>query len=255
MTDIPFSENGSHALRGLGVTAHVAALQYDGAPLFEALDLRLEPGTWTCLLGPSGVGKTTLLRVLAGLAPAETEHRLQADDGRPLAGRVAWMGQQDLLLPWLTVAENVLLGPRLRGEPPAVDSARQLLERAGLGDLAGRRPAALSGGQRQRAALVRTFLEDRPLILMDEPFSALDPMTRLHLQDLAAELLDGRTVLLVTHDPLEALRLGHRILVLQGRPARPGPPLAIDGLPPRDVHNPEVMALHADLLAQLSEAS
>jgi len=246
--------SAAHPPAAVGVHAHVAALPYDGAPLFETLDLHLEAGHWTCLLGPSGVGKTTLLRVVAGLVPPGTEHRIAADDGRPLAGRVAYMAQQDLLLPWLTVLDNMLLGARLRGDPADPARARALLDRAGLAAQAGARPAALSGGQRQRAALVRTLMEDRPIILMDEPFSALDPMTRLSLQNLAAEMLVGRTVLLVTHDPLEALRLGHRVLVLEGRPARLQAPVEVHGGPPRDVRDAALLDLQATLLDRLSRA-
>lgn len=171
-----------------------------------------------------------------------------------MTNRVAYMAQQDLLLPWLSLRDNVLLGARLRGEVPEADKADYLLERAGLTALTEALPTSLSGGQRQRAALVRTLLEDRPVILMDEPFSALDPMTRLALQDLAAEMLTGRTVLLVTHDPLEALRLGHRVLVLEGRPARLQPPLHLEESPPRDVRAPGVLDLQATLLARLSAA-
>jgi putative hydroxymethylpyrimidine transport system ATP-binding protein len=145
------------------------------------------------------------------------------------------MAQQDLLLPWLSARDNVLIGRRLRGErvgPAARGRAEELLVRVGLRSAVTARPAALSGGMRQRVALARTLMEDRPVVLMDEPFAGLDAITRYELQALAAELLAERTVLLVTHDPLEALRLGHRLLVLAGRPARldagvappPGPP-------------------------------
>lgn len=238
----------------MGVEVHVASLAWQGVPLFRSLDLRLEPGTWTCLLGPSGVGKTTLLRLVAGLAPPESTVRITADDGQPLAGRVAYMAQQDLLMPWLSVLDNVLIGARLRGEPPDRAAALALLDRVGLAAKASARPDALSGGQRQRAALARTLLENRPVIVMDEPFSALDPITRVRLQGLAADLLVGRTVLLVTHDPLEALRLGHRLHVLQGHPAALGPALEMPGATPRDVTDPQVMARHADLLARFVQA-
>lgn len=238
----------------LGVHVRVTDLAWYDVPLFRDLDLHLEAGTWTCLLGPSGVGKTTLLRLVAGLAPAGSTVEVRADDGAPLAGRVGYMAQQDLLLPWLSVLDNVMLGARLRGEPADTAGARALLTRIGLADKAGARPAALSGGQRQRVALARTLLEDRPVIVMDEPFSALDPITRVRLQDVAADLLAGRTVLLVTHDPLEALRLGHHVHLLQGRPARLGPPLTVSGTTPRDVAAPEVMARHAELLHRFAEA-
>lgn len=238
----------------VGVSVHVAELAWQGVPLFKALDLNMPAGAWTCLLGPSGVGKTTLLRLVAGLAPAGSEVRIMTDDGQPLAGRVAYMAQQDLLLPWLSVLDNVLLGARLRGEQPDRVAALALLDRVGLLTKAGARPASLSGGQRQRAALARTLLEDRPVIVMDEPFSALDPITRLRLQSLAAGLLHGRTVLLVTHDPLEALRLGHRLHILQGHPARLGPALEMSGGIPRDVADPTVMARHAELLHRFTDA-
>ncbi|MFA7429372.1 MAG: ABC transporter ATP-binding protein [Rhodospirillaceae bacterium] len=244
----PTAQHPATQRAAIGVSMHVAELSWQGVLLFQALDLDLPAGTWTCLLGPSGVGKTTLLRLVAGIAPAGSEVRVATDDGQPLAGRVAYMAQQDLLLPWLSVLDNVMLGSRLRGEMPDRTKARALLDRVGLSAKAAARPSALSGGQRQRVALVRTLLENRPVIVMDEPFSALDPISRLRLQGLAAELLDGRTVLLVTHDPLEALRLGHRLHILQGHPARLGPALEMSGAIPRDVSDPGVMARHAELL-------
>ena len=107
---------------------------------------------------------------------------------------------------------------------------------------------------RQRVALARTLMEDRPVVLMDEPFSALDAVTRHRLQDLAAELLDGRTVLLVTHNPLEALRLGHKVWVLGGRPARLEGPIQPPGLPARDPADPRLLALQAELLNELASS-
>lgn len=238
----------------LSVTVRNARLTYGGETLFHDLTLTLEGGTTTCLLGPSGVGKTTLLRVLAGLADPEPPTRVEAADGKPLAGRIAYMAQQDLLLPWLSVLDNVLLGQRLRRQRPdgeTTDRACALLDRVGLGGREGDRPATLSGGQRQRVALARTLMEDRPVVLMDEPFSALDALTRLRLQEIAAETLAGRTVLMVTHDPLEALRLGHRIHVMTGRPASIGPALHPAGPPPRPVDDPALLALQAELLRRL----
>jgi putative hydroxymethylpyrimidine transport system ATP-binding protein len=240
-----------------GLTVGVRRLVYDGAVLFENLRFRLEGGAWTCLLGPSGVGKTSLLRLIAGLAPGAL---VATDDGRGLERRVALMAQQDLLLPWLPVVENVILGYRLRGAALAErrrrrEEARALLARVGLERHAGALPATLSGGMRQRAALARTLMEDRPVVLMDEPFSALDAITRHRLQDLAAELLAGRTVLLVTHNPLEALRLGHRLYVLSGRPAMPRGPLLPKGAPPRDPADPALLALQAELLHELTRSS
>jgi len=230
-----------------------ASLRYGGALLFHDLDFILPGGAWTCVLGPSGVGKSSLLRLIAGLAPMD-RGKVACTDGRPLAGRLAWMSQQDNLLPWLPVQDNVTLGARLRGEPADGERAGELIARTGLTRQASQLPATLSGGQRQRAALARTLMEDRPVVLMDEPFSALDAITRARLQALAATLLAGRTVLLVTHDPLEALRLGHRIHVMAGQPARIEPPIEPRGRPPRDLHDAALLALQGDVLARLADA-
>ncbi|MCS6877540.1 MAG: ATP-binding cassette domain-containing protein [Geminicoccaceae bacterium] len=237
-----------------GIRLEVERLLFDGAELFRDLVLEIPGGRWTCLLGPSGVGKSTLLRLLAGLLPGAAR---VASDGLPLSGRIAWMAQSDLLFPWLSVLDNLVVGYRLRGAPRALlaekrAQARSLLEKIGLGGYAEALPAALSGGMRQRAALARTLLEDRPVVLMDEPFSALDAITRHRLQDLAAELLAGRTVVLVTHSPLEALRLGHEVRILEGRPVRLDPPLQIGGRPPREAADPALLALEARLLARLA---
>lgn len=231
-----------------------ARLTYGERRLFENLDLTLEAGSITALLGPSGVGKTTLLRAIAGLAPVEPPTRVRAGDGAPLHGRVAYMAQQDLLLPWAGVLDNVLLGWRLRGD--AVSAAAQaraldLIRDVGLAGRETSRPAALSGGERQRVALARTLMENRPVVLMDEPFSALDAIGRQRLQDLAARLLAGRTVLLVTHDPLEALRLADNVLVMSGSPATLSEPLRPEGLPPRAVDDPALPRLHGELLRRL----
>ena len=171
----PHSES-DHAVRVEG-----ARFGFEGTLLFDGLELALERGRWTCLLGPSGVGKSSLLRVIAGLG------RLEAGSLSILNGAsVAYMAQQDLLMPWLSALGNVSLGARLRGEKPDRGRALAMLDRVGLGAEADALPHTLSGGMRQRVALARTLMEDRPIVLMDEPFSALDAITRIRLQELAA---------------------------------------------------------------------
>jgi putative hydroxymethylpyrimidine transport system ATP-binding protein len=234
---------------------HVSGSARIGAePVFGPLTLDVPAGQWTCLLGPSGIGKTTLLRLIAGVDDVTTfEGTIAASDGAPLQGRIALMAQSDLLMPWLSVTENVLLGARLRGQTPDHDRAAQVLERVGLTAHAAKKPPALSGGQRQRAALARTLMEDRPVVLLDEPFSALDAGTRAQMQELTCELLQGRTVLMVTHDPAEAARLGHAILVMSatglGRVAVPPAPA------PRRVDDPELLRTQAALLARMQAAA
>ncbi len=233
----------------LTISGHAAI---DGAPLFAPLTLTLAAGEWTCLLGGSGVGKTTVLRLIAGLdTGAEFTGEISASDAMPVSDRVAYMAQDDLLLPWATVAQNVSIGARLRGEKVDLGRRDRLIERMRLQDHMAKKPAELSGGQRQRVALARTLMEDRPIVLLDEPFSALDARTRADMQDLAAEALQGRTVLLVTHDPGEAARLGQSILVMTPRGLTPCQPPHAPA--PRHVDDLETLETQGALLRLLRE--
>lgn len=242
----------------MDIRVEQASLHWQHHCVFSNLNLELPAGQWTSILGQSGVGKSSLVKLLCGIADeAEVQGKILCSDGQPLAGRVAWMAQQDLLLPWLNLTDNVLLGARLQhSRKPSAEQrelALYLLQQVGLGDRASELPARLSGGQRQRVALARTLFQDRPLVCMDEPFSALDAITRLRLQDLAAELLTRRTVLMITHDPLEALRLSDRVLVLRGSPARLSDPILPAGSAPRSVQDPDLLQQQAQLLGLLAE--
>jgi putative hydroxymethylpyrimidine transport system ATP-binding protein len=185
--------------------------------IFKAACLDIPAGAWTCLLGRSGVGKTTILKLIAGLDEHITfTGDMSSSDGKPLAGRIALMSQTDNLLPWLSVRGNIMLGSRMRQEHSQSEQADALIERVGLTEFSDRKPHTLSGGMRQRVALARTLMEDRPIMLLDEPFSALDAGLRAEMQELAAELFTGKTVLLITHDPTEAARMGDRLYLMTG---------------------------------------
>lgn len=226
------------------------SLSYKGQPLLQDFNLELPAGLTSCLLGPSGVGKSSLLRVIAGLERGASGVVLR-ENRRPLTGKLAYMAQQDLLLPWLQLIDNVVIPDRLAGREVDMKRARHLLQLVGLDGHEAKLPSALSGGMRQRAALARTLYQDREVILMDEPFSSVDSITRLELQELTAELLRDRTVLLVTHDPFEALRIGHRLIVLAGQPVHIAEQIDLVQAPPRDIGSPEITSLHKQLIDSL----
>jgi putative hydroxymethylpyrimidine transport system ATP-binding protein len=229
------------------------SLSYGEKKLFDELNFVIQGGQCTCLLGPSGCGKSTILKMISGHSKLSWAGSVHFSGSQRKESSAAWMAQDDLLLPWMNVLENVLLGAKLRGtltEPLRLKAADLLVE-AGLGESVHVLPSTLSGGMRQRVALLRTLMEDRPILLMDEPFSSLDALTRARLQNLSARLTRGATVLLVTHDPLEALRMADSILVLGGSPVRVEADILPGGSPPREVGDPEITARYPKLLSRL----
>jgi len=193
--------------------------------ILRSIDLEVATGEFIALIGPSGCGKSTLFNLIAGLE--QPDSGLLAIDGdveHQRTGKAGYMPQQPLLLPWRTIEENVLLGLDVRHVPRqrAREQARELLQRFGLADFAEQYPATLSGGMRQRVALLRTVLFHPHFLLLDEPFGALDALTRLSCQMWLLDLWQqvAASVLFITHDVREAILLADRIYILSARPAR-----------------------------------
>jgi NitT/TauT family transport system ATP-binding protein len=189
------------------------------------ISLSIAPGAFVAIIGQSGCGKSTLLSLISGiLKPTEGSVLV---DGKPVTGptrKVGYMLQQDYLFEWRTILENALLGAEIQGADMAKarERATQLLTRYGLGQFLHHLPRQLSGGMRQRVALARTLCTEPDIVLLDEPFSALDSQTRLALADEVTEILrrEGKTAILVTHDIGEAISMSERVIVLSRRPGR-----------------------------------
>jgi ABC-type nitrate/sulfonate/bicarbonate transport system ATPase subunit len=204
--------------------------QYDlGAKSVRTLynvNLSIDSGEFVTLVGPSGCGKSTLFNILAGLVAPDKDSALFIEgESRPadhLLGRVAFMPQRDMLMPWRTVLDNAILAAEIdgMGKRVARDRARGSIDRFGLRGFEDHYPNQLSGGMRQRVALMRTFMFDRDIMLLDEPFGALDALTRALMQRWLLEVWEGakRTVLFITHDIDEAIYLGDRVMVMSARP-------------------------------------
>ena len=221
-----------------------------GPVILDDVTLDVAPGEFVCLLGASGCGKSTLLNLVAGL-DRPTQGDVQVAGRRP-----ALMFQEPALFPWLTAAQNIELALRLRGvaKAPRREEAQRLLELVRLDGSGGKRPHELSGGMRQRVALARALAQDSDVLLMDEPFAALDAITRdlLHDELLRVWQEVGVTVLFVTHNVREACRLAQRVVLLSSRPGRVAQEYAIDIPQPRRIESPEVAERSIRITADLS---
>jgi NitT/TauT family transport system ATP-binding protein len=211
------------------------------------VSLRAGPGEIVTVVGPSGCGKTTLLELICGLqAP---------DAGTVASAPAALMPQRDLLLPWLSAIDNAGLALRARGvgRDQARAATSPWLERFGLGDFEHTRPAQLSGGMRQRVSFLRSLLAGKPVLALDEPFAALDAITRAEMQGWLAQVLatEPRTVVLVTHDVEEAVVLGDRVLVMSARPGRVVREVTVALARPRRRTDADVVALREQVLEAL----
>jgi ABC-type nitrate/sulfonate/bicarbonate transport system ATPase subunit len=224
--------------------------------VLDGLNFSVDDGQFVALLGPSGCGKSTLFNIVSGLLVPDTGE-IYLNDERIYGntGDFAYMQQKDLLLPWRTVLRNVLIGPEIHDEPlnTAKVEAQQRLAQLGLSGFENSYPMQLSGGMRQRVALVRTLLFRKEILLLDEPFGALDAMTRTVMQSILLDIWSEsrQTVLLITHDVEEALLLADKIYVLTARPATLKAEVPVPLPRPRDITDTSLIRLKKELLTLL----
>lgn len=229
-------------------------------PVLDAVSIEVPSGGWVSVIGPSGCGKTTLLRIMAGLVVPDGGRILVGAGGAGDREGMAYMPQSDTLLPWRTALDNAVLGPEVDGRPrgKAQEEARALFDRFGLSGSEHLYPHQLSGGMRQRVALMRTFLCQREVLLLDEPLGSLDALTRATMQGWLCSVWQelGHSVLLVTHDIEEAIILSDRLYLLSAGPARVVSELGLDWPRPRLRNTGATVQMKARILDQLcAEAS
>ena len=232
-------------------------------PVLDGVDFSVDDGEFVSIIGPSGCGKSTLLNIIAGLEePSQGTVWLQGQEAAQRLGHLGYMHQKDLLLPWRTALDNAILGLEVQGIPRRQARARALAltERFGLKGFEHMYPSSLSGGMRQRAAFLRTVLSEKEVVLLDEPFGALDALTRAQMQEWLQDLWSTfrKTVVLVTHDVDEAVFLSDRIYVLTARPGQVKMVLSVDLPRPRSyeiVTREPFISLKAKLLTAIREES
>jgi NitT/TauT family transport system ATP-binding protein len=235
------------------------SLRFGESPVLDHIDLEVMKGEILVIIGPSGCGKSTMLNLVSGVLPPTSG--TVACFGSPVRGlnrRVAYMTQKDTLLPWRTATDNVALPLELNGVSRKDRRARacEVLELVGVGQAGDQRPHQLSGGMRSRVSLARSLLSDADIFLMDEPFSAIDALQRVRLQQLLVDLwaTTSKTMIYVTHDLEEAIALGHRVIVMGRDPGRIAVERTVDVPQPRDVALFRNTAEAHDLYAELWEA-
>lgn len=251
MREMVLVDNVSHAYKGLGNQAEIATI--------ENLSIQIQKSEVVSIVGPSGSGKSTLLNLLAGFETPRTGKILI--DGYELSAphpNVGVVFQEDTLFPWMTVWDNVMYGPKMRKalSPEIAMKAKGILSEVGLSGFDSHYPFQLSGGMKQRVAIARVLVNDSEILLMDEPFGALDALTRLRLQMLLIKIQSSlsKTVIFVTHDIEEALLISNRVIVLSDRPGRIVDTVILDAPHPRGISflsSPEVADHKQRILALL----